>query len=229
MAKSKAKSFATILEREHSGLGWVIARIPFDVQKTWKIRGRVKVCGEINGFAFRTTLFSDGKGGHFHLVNKKMQYGGRVAAGMSATFRLEPDTALREVNVPAELKKFLAQDRKMRAWFGKLSFSFRKYLSTQISDVKSAEARSRRAEQTAELILATMEGEREVPPILQAAFARDGRAREGWNLMTANQRRGNLMAIFYYKRPESRAKRLAKVIQEAVQKAEKITEGRMTK
>jgi hypothetical protein len=37
------------------------------------------------------------------------------------------------------------------------------------------------------------------------------------------------MAIFYYKRPESRAKRLAKVIQEAVQKAEKITEGRMTK
>jgi uncharacterized protein YdeI (YjbR/CyaY-like superfamily) len=148
---------------------------------------------------------------------------------MSATFRLEPDTALREVNVPAELKKFLAQDRKMRAWFGKLSFSFRKYLSTQISDVKSAEARSRRAEQTAELILATMEGEREVPPILQAAFARDGRAREGWNLMTANQRRGNLMAIFYYKRPESRAKRLAKVIQEAVQKAEKITEGRMTK
>jgi uncharacterized protein YdeI (YjbR/CyaY-like superfamily) len=229
MAKSPAKSFTAILEREHSGLGWVIARIPFDVQKAWKMRGRVKVCGEINGFAFRTTLFSDGKGGHFLLVNKKMQKGGRVVAGTPGKFRLEPDTALREINVPAELKKFLAEDREMREWFGKLSFSFRKYLSTQITDVKSAEARSRRAEQTAELILATMEGEREVPPILQAAFARDGRARVGWNLMTPTQRRGNLMAIFYYKSPESRAKRLAKVIQEAVQKAEKKTEDRMTK
>src|SRR5579864_5438685 len=106
MAKSKAKSFEATLERENSGLGWVIARLPFDIQKTWKMRGRVKVCGEINGFAFRTTLFSDGKGGHFLLVNKKMQNGGRVAAGMSAKFRLEPDTSVRELNVPPELKKF---------------------------------------------------------------------------------------------------------------------------
>lgn len=221
MAKSTAKSFAAILEREHSGLGWVIVRIPFDVQRTWKSRGRVRVCGEINGFVFRTTLFSDGKGGHFLLVNKKMQKGGRTVAGMSAKFRLEPDSAPREVNVPAELKKFLAADRKMRDWFGKLSFSFRKYLSTQITDVKSAAARSRRAEQTAELILATMEGERELPPILQGAFARDGRAREGWKLMTPRQRRGNIMAIFYYKSPESRAKRLAKVVEQAVEIAEK--------
>jgi uncharacterized protein YdeI (YjbR/CyaY-like superfamily) len=140
---------------------------------------------------------------------------------MSAKFRLEPDTTPREINVPRELKNFLDEDRKLRDWFGKLSFSFRKYLTTQISDVKSAEARRRRAEQTAELMVATMEGEREVPPILQAAFARDGRAREGWKLMTPNQRRGNLMAIFYYKSPESRGKRLAKVIQQAVQVAEK--------
>jgi uncharacterized protein YdeI (YjbR/CyaY-like superfamily) len=102
-------------------------------------------------------------------------------------------------------------------------------LSEQVGDVKNAGARYRRAEQTAELLLLTMEGEREVPPILQAAFARDGRAREGWKLMTATQRRGNLMAIFYYKSPESRAKRLAKVIQQAVQVAEKKAGRQITK
>jgi uncharacterized protein YdeI (YjbR/CyaY-like superfamily) len=229
MAKSTAKSFAAILEREHSGLGWVIARVPFDVAKTWKMRGRVKVRGEINGFAFRTTLFSDGKGGHFLLVNKKMQKGGRVVAGMSAKFRLEPDTAVRELNVPPELKKFLAEDRELRDWFGKLNFSFRQYLSTKITDVKNAETRLRRAERTAELMLATMEGESELPPILQAAFARDGRAREGWNLMTANQRRGHLMGIFYYRNPESRGTRLAKAIAEAVHKAEKQAERQIKK
>jgi len=229
MAKSKAKSFSAILEREHSGLGWVIARLPFDPGKIWKTRGRIKVRGEINGFSFRTTLFSIGKGGHFLLVNKKMQAGARVVAGLSAKFRLVPDTIEREITVPPELTKFLNEDRDLRDWFGELSYSIRKFLATQITDVKSAEARRRRAEQTAELLLLTMEGEREVPPILQAAFARDGRAREGWNLMTARQRRGNLMAIFYYKSPESRGKRLAKVIQQAVQVAEKKAGRQITK
>jgi len=221
MTKPAAKSFVATLERDNSGLGWVIIRLPFDVLKTWKARGRLKVCGEINGFAFRTTLFSDGKGGHTLLVNKKMQAGGRVLAGMAARFRLEPDLAVRDVNVPTELKKFLAEDRELRVWFGKLNYSIRKILSDQIADVKNAETRRRRAEQTAEHLLATMEGERELPPILQAAFARDGRAREGWNLMSPLQRRGHLFGIFYYKNPESRGRRVAKAVQQAVEFAER--------
>ena len=111
MAKSTAKNFTAILERENSGLGWTIIRIPFDAAKTWKMRGRLKVRGEINGFEFRTTLFSDGKGGHTLLVNKKMQTGAGVVAGISAKFRLEPDLAERSVTVPVELKKILAEDR----------------------------------------------------------------------------------------------------------------------
>jgi uncharacterized protein YdeI (YjbR/CyaY-like superfamily) len=223
MTKPGAKSFTATLEREHSGLGWTIIRIPFDAAKTWKIRGRVKVRGEINGFAFRTTLFSDGKGGHTLLVNKKMQTGAGALAGMSARFWLEPDAAERIVNVPPELKKFLAEDRALREWFGKLSFSIRKFLTDQIANVKNAETRRRRAEQTAELLLLTMEGERELPPILQAVFARDGRARKGWEMMSQLQRRGHLMAIFYYKSPESRGKRLAKAMKQAVEIAEKKT------
>ena len=221
MAKSAAKSFTAILERETSGLGWTIIRIPFDAAKAWKMRGRVKVCGGINGFEFRTTLFSDGKGGYTLLVNKKMQTGARVVAGMSAKFRLAPDLAERSVDVPAELKIFLAEDRTLRAWFDKLNHSTRKYLTDLIADVKNPEARARRAEGIAELLLATMEGERELPPILQAAFARDPRARKGWEMMSQTQRRGNLMAIFYYKSPDSRAKRLAKVMAQAVEIAEK--------
>nr|HEV7954465.1 YdeI/OmpD-associated family protein [Candidatus Acidoferrales bacterium] len=223
MANSLAKSFTAILERENSGLGWTIIRIPFDAAKSWKTRGRVKVRGEINGFEFRTTLFSDGKGGHTLLVNKKMQTGAAAVAGMSAKFRLEPDVAERSVNVPPELKKFLAEDRELREWFGKLSFSIRKFFSDQIADVKNTETRLRRAEQTAELWLLTMESERELPPILQAAFARDPRARKGWEMMSQLQRRGHLMGIFYCKSPESRAKRLAKAMQQAVENVERKT------
>jgi uncharacterized protein YdeI (YjbR/CyaY-like superfamily) len=215
------KTFTAILERENSGLGWTIIRIPFDAAKAWKMRGRVKVRGEINGFAFRTTLFSDGKGGHTLLVNKKMQSGAGAAAGMSAKFLLEPDLAERSVIVPAELKKFLTEDRTLRSWFDKLNHSTRKYLTDLITNVKNPDARARRAESTAELLLATMEGERELPPILKAAFARDPRARKGWEMMSELQRRGNLMAIFYYRNPGSRAKRLAKAMAQAVEIAEK--------
>lgn len=50
-----------------------------------------------------------------------------------------------------------------------------------ITEVKSPEARARHAGQIAERLLATMEAELELPPILQVQFARDSRAREGWS------------------------------------------------
>ena len=79
-----AKEFKSTLERGHSRLNWVIVRIPFDVGKTWGARGQMKVKGEINGFAFRTSLFPTGKGDHVLLVNKRMQTGARAGAGSVA-------------------------------------------------------------------------------------------------------------------------------------------------
>lgn len=224
MKKQAAKSFDAVLERDRSPLGWVIIRLPFDAQKIWGARGRLRIRGTINGFPFRTSLFPDGKGGHTILVNKKMQKGAGVVAGLPAKFRVALDLDERSVAIPAELEEFLAEDRKLRDWFEKLQYSIRKYLVDRITDVKSAAARGRRAEQTAELLLAAMEGERELPPILQAAFARDGRAREGWKLMSAIQRRSHLLGIFNYQNPESRGRRVAKAIQNAVEIAEKARE-----
>jgi hypothetical protein len=60
------------------------------------------------------------------------------------------------------------------------------------------------------------EGEREIPPILEAAFVRAPLAREGWKLMTPAQRRGHLWGIFYYRSPESRQRRADKAVEEAV-------------
>src|SRR5437868_14739978 len=110
--KAKSKSFTATLERLRSGLGWVIARVPFDVAKTWGTR-RPKVKGEINGFAFRTTLFPTRAGGHFVLVNKRMQRGGGAVLGSVANFRMELDTEERTVSMPAEVKRAMAgEDRK---------------------------------------------------------------------------------------------------------------------
>jgi hypothetical protein len=66
--KPAAKSFQATLERIPSRLNWVLIRIPFDVSKIWGTRAKVRVKGEINGFAFRATAFPTSKGYHCMLV-----------------------------------------------------------------------------------------------------------------------------------------------------------------
>jgi uncharacterized protein YdeI (YjbR/CyaY-like superfamily) len=219
--KQVRKSFEATLECLRSNLGWVVIRIPFNVQKTWGTRGMFRVKGEINGFAFRTSLFPTRKGEHFLLVNKKMQAGAHASEGATADFLLEPDTEERVAIVPAEFKRILSEDRSFRLWFDALSYSIRKWISDWIVQPKSAEARVRRAEQVAEQLFSAMEAERDLPPVLKLALTHDPRAMEGWNLMSPSHRRGQLIAIFYYRSPDARARRLEKVVAEAIALAEK--------
>ncbi len=219
--KSVAKSFKVTLERIPSNLGWVIVRIPLDVPKVWGTRGMLKVKGEINGFAFRTSLFPTHKGYHYLLVNKRMQAGANAAPGDTAQFRLEPDTEKRVATVPAELQRILNEDRSFRRWFDQLNYSTRKWTTDLIANVKSAQARLRRAEQVAEQLFSTMEAERELPPILKLAFARDPRALAGWQRMSSLHRRGQLLAIFYYRSPEARDRRIAKLLEAALASADR--------
>ena len=217
--KPIAKSFKATLERMQGNLGWVIIRIPFNVEKVWGVRGRLRVKGEINGFEFRTALFPTGRGFHFLLVNKRMQAGGYARAGNTAQFRLEPDLEVRKAIMPAELKRAFSQDRALQRWYDELSYSMRRWICDRVAKPKSAAARVRQAEQIAEQLMSAMEAERELPPILKAAFARDPRAFEGWQRMTPTYRRHTLMSIFHYRNPGARERRISKMLEEAAARA----------
>jgi uncharacterized protein YdeI (YjbR/CyaY-like superfamily) len=223
-SKRISKSFKATLERIPSRLGWVIIRIPFDVPKVWGTRAKVRVKGEINGFAFRSSVFPTSKDYHCMLIKKIMQTGANAALGETAHFRLEPDSTKPVATVPAELQRILNEDRSFRRWFDQqLTFSMRKWIGDWIVLVKNPDSRLRRAEQVAEQLLATMEAELELPPILKLAFARDPRAYQGWLSMTPPQRRHQLLGIFYYRSPESRDRRIAKMLEEALARSEKRT------
>src|SRR5215467_1729636 len=110
----RSKTFKATLERlSGKGLRWVIARLPFDAKSVWGSRGMLKVHVSVNGFEYRTSLFPTKEGGHFLLVNKKMQKAAAVTAGSTAVFIVKPDLAPRDVVVPAELKRALSQDRSL--------------------------------------------------------------------------------------------------------------------
>ncbi len=222
MNAQKSKTFRAELEATGTALRWVIARVPFEAGKVWPVRNGRRVRGEINGFAFRTSLFPNTRdGGHVLLVNKTMQAGARAKAGDTVQIRLEPDMEERKATVPAELAKALKGDRQLRKWFDGLSPSMRRDIGRWVGDAKSPATREKRAEQMAERLLVAMEGELEPPPILRAAFQRQPLAREGWNAMTPVRRRNHLLAIFYYQTAAGRERRAGQAIEDALKVAKK--------
>jgi uncharacterized protein YdeI (YjbR/CyaY-like superfamily) len=223
MAEKRAgavrKKFWAVLEPDGTALKWTVVRVPFDVVKTWPVRKGRRVRGEIEGFAFRTTLFPDPKGGgHVLLVNKKMQAGAGVRKGEKARIWLEPDLEEREILLPPELKRELNSDRALRKWFDGLSDSMRREAGKWVDEPKSAESRKKRAARLAERLMQAMEGEEEPPPVLKAIFQRQPRAREAWFGLTPTQRRNHLLGIFYYETVEGRERRAAKAIDAAMEK-----------
>jgi uncharacterized protein YdeI (YjbR/CyaY-like superfamily) len=217
----QVKRFRAVLEPLPGGLGWVIARVPFDVAKAWKKMVRLRIKVETGGEIFRTSLFPDSAGrGHFVLVNKKMQKAAGVKLGGMIDLAVEPDLDERETEAPAELEALFKKEKALAKWYAKLSDSIRRDIARTITEVKSDEVRARRVEQMAERMLLAMEGEKTLPPILEVAFRRRAGARKGWDAMTEVQRRGHLLGVFYYQSPEAREKRAGKVVEDCLRVAE---------
>jgi uncharacterized protein YdeI (YjbR/CyaY-like superfamily) len=220
--KTAVKSFDAILERTSRLPNWVIIRVPLDVAKVWGVRGQLKVKGEINSFAFSSALFPTRDGHHFLIVNKRMQAGAKATPGVKARFRLEPDMSQRRFSPPAELLRELRQSKRLHKYHDALNPSTRNDIARWVSEGKQSETRRRRAQQITERLMLTMEAERELPPILQVALHQNPVARAGWERMSTACRRAHLLAIFYYRDPESRARRVAKAVEAMVEQAEKL-------
>jgi uncharacterized protein YdeI (YjbR/CyaY-like superfamily) len=242
------QKFEGVLRPDGTGLMWTVITDPFDPKKVWPQRKGLRVRGTIRGvrtgegkagsgrgagsrpapsmaaagaLAFRTSLFRARDGGFILLVNKKMQKGAGVTLGSVAEVVLEPDLEERPAATPTELEKLLRQSRGLKRFHDGLSGSMRKAIADLVQQPRSAEARAGRAELWAERMMLAMEGERITPPILEAAFQRQPKAREAWRAMTPVQRRNQLLGIFYYQSPESRQKRAQKAIDEAIRIAGK--------
>jgi uncharacterized protein YdeI (YjbR/CyaY-like superfamily) len=215
------KKFRAIVEQEAEKLRWAFVRLPFDPRVEWPERRGMRVKGTVNGFEFRASVFGSVKNGYCLLVTRPMQRHGHAVPGSKATVEIEPDLEERPVIIPPELGKLFKQDRDLKKWYNKLNPSMRKYIADQVGELKSAEARVRRAEQMAEMMMLTMEAEYELPPLLQVAFRRHPLAAEGWAGMTPIQRRSQLLAIFHCQGPEARHKRIEWACAEATRRAQK--------
>jgi uncharacterized protein YdeI (YjbR/CyaY-like superfamily) len=224
MAANSSKSFHTTLLPSGMGLKSSFAILPFDIAKAWPGLQVRRVKGEINGFAFQTALFPTPKG-HGFFVNKKMLAGAGLRQGDRAEIRLEPDLEQRKETAPEELLHAMKGAAGLRKWFERLPPGHRRWIAHSIAEPKSAASRQKRAEEMAERLYLTMEGEIETPPILRAAFQRQPQAEAGWKALTAVQRRNNLFMIFGCRSAEARERRVRIAIDSAVDLLRRKTGG----
>ncbi|HJQ23937.1 MAG TPA: YdeI/OmpD-associated family protein [Blastocatellia bacterium] len=139
-----AKRFRAELIQDDNSTATAII-IPFDVQKVFGARGRVPVRGTVNGFAYRSSIFTMG-GQPFMVVNKQMREGAKAKAGDTVSVVMERDDEPRTVEAPADLKRALKANRSAQAAWDKASYTHRKEYVQAIEDAKKPETRARRIE-----------------------------------------------------------------------------------
>ncbi len=128
------------------GGAWTYLKIPFDIEKQFGSRARVAVKGTLNGFPYRTSIFPDGQGHHHMMFNKDMQQGSGAGPGDPVRVTMQLDTAPRQYEAPADLKKSLAKNSKAKATWESLVPSKKKYSVLWIEEAKKAETRAARVE-----------------------------------------------------------------------------------
>ena len=152
------KTFSAKLVAQGPSGAWTRLDLPFDVENDFGRRGRVSVKGTINGFSFRTSIFSNGKGRHHMMVNKTMQQGAKAAPGATIRVTLEVDSDAKTVEIPPEIERALAKNKSARMAFERLAPSHRREHIRHVSEAKQPETRQRRIEKMIKMLLSGGEG-----------------------------------------------------------------------
>ena len=140
-----SKKFETTLHQDDATSGCFI-EVPFDPKaELGKVRAPVKVT--VNGFTFRSTIFS--MGGQFMVpFNKANRDGASVAAGDKIKVLIELDTEKRTVAIPDDLAQALARNKNILAVWEKMSYTHKREYVESIERAKRPETRRRRIEKT---------------------------------------------------------------------------------
>ncbi len=127
--------------------------VPEDVVAALGQGSRPPVTVTVGGHSDRTTIAR--MGGRFLVpLSAENRTAAGVAAGDEVDVDIEPDTAPREVAVPADLTEALARDDTARAAFDRLSYTHRKEWVRWVEEAKKADTRATRLAKTVEALRA---------------------------------------------------------------------------
>jgi hypothetical protein len=142
-----AQRFVATLEQHGSG---TVVVVPYDLKEAFG-SGRPPVRATVNGYTFRTTLFT--MGGRALLgLNREVREAATVEPGQEVSVELERDNEPRTVEVPSDLAAALDADPVVRETFDRLSYTHRNEYVRWIEEAKRTETRTRRIEKSVEML-----------------------------------------------------------------------------
>jgi hypothetical protein len=148
------KEFETVLTSRGPGGAWTFMPIPFSVEEVFGSKGRVAVCGMINGFPFRNSIMPEGDGTHAMMFSKELQAGAKAKAGNRVRVVMERDEGVREVAVPPELQAALKKHKQAGAFFAGLTAAQKKEYADWVAGAKQQATKDSRAAKAVELLAA---------------------------------------------------------------------------
>ena len=145
-------TFKGVLTPTPRGGGGCLVPVPKDVAAKLGLKGFPKIQAVIAGTPYRGSLMPMGDGTFCLGVLKSIQETAGVGFGDTIKVKLELDTTPRTVEVPADLAKALARDKKAAAAWEALSYTNKKEHAKGLEGAKRPETRERRLAQTLEFL-----------------------------------------------------------------------------
>ena len=136
-------TFKAVLRPDPTGTGTFVL-VPRKLHEELGLKGRPKIQAVIAGHPYRGSLMPMGDGTYCLGVLKSIQQAAGVKRGDTITVELEVDTAPRTVDVPQDLAKVLAGDKKAAAAWEKLSYTNKKEIARSLEEAKQPGTRERR-------------------------------------------------------------------------------------
>jgi len=146
---TKTHTFTATIQ--DAGGGGAFVEVPFDVEAAFGSK-KPKVKALIDGVPYRGTLVRMGTECHLLLILKSIRAQIGKTFGDTVKISVEPDTAPRLVEVPAELKKLFKTEKEAKASFEKLSYSHQREYVQWINEAKRDETRQARLLKTIEML-----------------------------------------------------------------------------
>jgi hypothetical protein len=135
--------FRSVLQPDPTGTGTFI-RVPRELNAKLGLKGRPKIAAVIAGHPYRGSLMPMGDGTFGLGVLKSIQQAAGVKRGDTITVELAVDMAPRTVDLPPDLAKELARDKKAAAAWEKLSYTNQREIASGLVEAKKPETRERR-------------------------------------------------------------------------------------
>lgn len=148
-------NFESVIKASEVGSGGAYIEFPYDVQKEFGVKGRVKVVCYFDGMKYQGSLVRMGTQCHIIGITKEIRKRIGKTIGDEVQVRLYKDESERSVELHPLLTEALKNDIVLRENYEKLSYTKKKEIFNLLTTARKEETIKRRLEK----IIAQLKGE----------------------------------------------------------------------